>query len=78
MKTNIRVSDTLEPLGALGDLGWYNIRFTLFVAKYSLPEKVTGRILFEHGSGDKPVPMEFSAELFFPGAEGEERRVGKS
>ena len=67
MKTNIRVSDSLEPLGALGDLGWYNIRFTLFALKYEMPERVTARTLFEHGSGDKPVPMEFSAELFFPG-----------
>jgi predicted dehydrogenase len=67
MKTNIRVSDTLEPLGALGDLGWYNIRFTLFALKYQLPERVTGRILHEHGTGARPVPMEFSGELFFPG-----------
>jgi predicted dehydrogenase len=67
MKSNIRVSDSLEPLGALGDLGWYNLRFTLFAMKYRMPEKVSGRILFEHGSGAKPVPMEFSAELFFPG-----------
>ncbi len=67
MKTNIRVSDSLEPLGALGDLGWYNIRFTLFALKYQLPERVTARTLYEHGSESKPVPMEFSAELFFPG-----------
>ncbi len=67
LKTNIRVSDSLEPLGALGDLGWYNIRFTLFALKYQLPERVTARTLFEHGSESKPVPMEFSAELFFPG-----------
>ena len=67
MKTNIRVSDSLEPLGALGDLGWYNIRFTLFALKYQLPERVTARTLYEHGSESRPVPMEFSAELFFPG-----------
>lgn len=67
MKTNIRVSDTLEPLGALGDLGWYNLRFTLFAMKYAMPQRVTGRTLYEHGSGSKPVPMEFSAELVFPG-----------
>jgi len=67
MKSNIRVSDALEPLGALGDLGWYNLRFTLFAMKYQMPQRVTGRTLFEHGSGEKPVPMEFSGELFFPG-----------
>ncbi|QJX00646.1 Gfo/Idh/MocA family protein [Frigoriglobus tundricola] len=60
---NIRVNPALEPLGALGDLGWYNIRFTLWVMKYLLPTKVCGRLLTEHSG----VPLEFSAELFFPG-----------
>ncbi len=64
LKGNIRVSREMEPLGALGDLGWYNIRFALWVMKYSLPTKVSGRVLTENTSG---VPMEFSAELFFPG-----------
>ncbi len=67
MKSNIRVSNDLEPLGALGDLGWYNLRFALWVMKYQMPERVSGRTLFEHGSGAKPVPIEFSGELFFPG-----------
>ena len=61
---NIRVNTALEPLGALGDLGWYNIRFALFVMKYALPEKVSGRMITAHASG---VPLEFSGELFFPG-----------
>jgi predicted dehydrogenase len=63
LKNNIRVSTALEPLGALGDLGWYNIRFTLFVMKYALPAKVSGRVLSEHASG---VPLEFSGEMFWP------------
>src|SRR6185437_3400915 len=67
MQANIRVSDALEPLGALGDLGWYNLRFTLFAMKYQMPQRVSGRALFEHGSGSKPVPIEFSGECFFPG-----------
>ncbi len=60
---NIRVNPALEPLGALGDLGWYNIRFTLWVMKYLLPTKVSGRLLTEHSG----VPLEFSGELFFAG-----------
>ena len=34
-----------------------------------LPERVTGRILGQHGRSDsgQPVPIEFSGELFFPG-----------
>jgi len=68
MSQNIRVSDTLEPLGALGDLGWYNIRFTLWAMNYRLPERVTGRLLAEHATAGNPVPLEFSGELFFPNA----------
>ncbi len=67
MTTNIRVSNDLEPLGALGDLGWYNLRFALWVMKYQMPERVSGRVLAEHGTGKSPVPTEFSGELFFPG-----------
>ena len=51
----------------LGDLGWYNIRFSQWVMKNQLPERVSGRILHEQGSGKTPVPVEFSGELFFPG-----------
>jgi predicted dehydrogenase len=67
MQSNIRVSNELEPLGCLGDLGWYNLRFALWVMNYRLPERVSGRTLQEHGSGKAPVPMEFSGELFFSG-----------
>lgn len=67
MKSNIRVSNDLEPLGCLGDLGWYNIRFSLWVMNYALPVRVSGRTLSEHGTTKTPVPMEFSGELFFPG-----------
>jgi predicted dehydrogenase len=62
LRSNIRVSRELEPLGALGDLGWYNIRFTLWVMKYHMPERVSGRTLAEHNG----VPVEFSGEMFFP------------
>lgn len=67
LRSNIRVSGELEPLGCLGDLGWYNIRFSLWTMRYQLPERVSGRMLAESGTGKKPVPMEFSGELFFPG-----------
>ena len=67
---NIRVRSELEPLGCLGDLGWYNIRFFLWVMNEQLPERVSGHILAEHGRGDgaRPVPVEFCGEMFFPGA----------
>jgi predicted dehydrogenase len=60
-KSNIRAASSLEPLGCLGDLGWYNVRFSLFVMKYALPEQVIGHLITNHDG----VPTEFSAELFF-------------
>jgi predicted dehydrogenase len=70
LTTNIRASNLLEPLGCLGDLGWYNVRFSLWVMNEQLPERVAGRLLAGHGPGaGPPVPMEFSGELFFPGGE---------
>ena len=68
LQSNIRVQSDLEPLGCLGDLGWYNIRFSLWVMNEQLPERVTGRILAEQGKGASAVPIEFSGELFFPGS----------
>ena len=67
-KNNIRASGELEPLGCLGDLGWYNIRFSLWVMNYQMPQQVSGRILTEAKRADSraAVPMEFSGEMFFP------------
>lgn len=69
LQSNIRVSSELEPLGCLGDLGWYTVRFALWAMSYELPEQVTGRILSRFGRADspQPVPTEFSGELIFPG-----------
>lgn len=67
---NIRARGELEPYGCLGDLGWYCIRFALWVADWKLPERVVAHALaeFKHPDSQRPVPTEFSAELFFPGA----------
>lgn len=69
LRQNIRVSSQLEPLGCLGDLGWYNVRFTLWVLGHQLPEAVTGRMLTgtKTTAGTEPVPLEFSGEMFFAG-----------
>ena len=66
---NIRSHSSLEPHGCLGDLGWYCIRFALWVMNWQLPERVTGRILAQVGSpgSTSSVPTEFSGELFFKG-----------
>lgn len=67
--SNIRGRSDLEPYGCLGDLGWYCIRFALWIMNWKLPERVTGQMLseFKHTTSNKPVPTEFSAELFFEG-----------
>jgi predicted dehydrogenase len=67
--TNIRARSELEPHGCLGDLGWYCIRFALWVMNWQLPQSVSGRVLsqFSHPDSRAPVPTEFSAELDFPG-----------
>jgi predicted dehydrogenase len=63
---NIRAQHDLEPLGCLGDLGWYTIRLILWTLGYQMPERVTGRLLREHGGSGRPgVPLEFAAELLF-------------
>lgn len=66
---NIRSDHRLEPQGCLGDLGWYTIRFALWVMDFDLPQKVSGRMLAanHHSSKKHPVPTEFSGELFFEG-----------
>ena len=66
LRSNIRVSGQLEPLGALGDLGWYNIRLSLWAMHYQLPEAVTGRFLSVIDAHQHPLPLEFSGELLYP------------
>jgi predicted dehydrogenase len=64
---DIRTHSDLEPFGCLGDLGWYNICFTLWVMKWKLPARVCAHTLAEHHRAESPAPVlvDFSAELFF-------------
>jgi len=66
-RSDIRLSSELEPDGCLGDLGWYTIRFALWVMKYELPTRVVARRLAEARRTDSPeaVPTEMSGELLF-------------
>lgn len=65
--TNIRLHSELEPTGCLGDLGWYDIRFSLWTMNWQLPHSVTGRILSQRSSNTSPspTPTDFSGELIF-------------
>ena len=59
---NIRVNPDTEPLGCIGDLGWYNIRLSLFLAEYALPS--TARCTFHRMLNG--VPTDATVELVFP------------
>lgn len=45
MKSDIRVQPDLEPYGALGDVGWYCIRWILHLLDFAMPEKVSARVV---------------------------------
>jgi predicted dehydrogenase len=66
-RTNIRAHGILEPLGCLGDLGWYCLRFTLWAMNYAVPAQVMGRILAEtrQTADSPPVPLEFTGTLTY-------------
>ncbi|ORM70308.1 Gfo/Idh/MocA family protein [Pantoea rwandensis] len=58
----IKNHSLVEPAGCLGDVGWYNIRFTLFAMNYAMPVKVRGRMISRSDIGS---PVEFEAEMVF-------------
>jgi predicted dehydrogenase len=67
-QTNIRASGDLEPLGCLGDLGWYCLRFSLWAMQERLPQQAWGRIHrgVRQGSAAE-VPLSFTGGLLFEG-----------
>lgn len=67
---NIRTDSALEPYGCLGDLGWYCIRFALWLMNWQMPQQVSGWIIAEHQRPDSPapVPTAFSGEMRFADA----------
>jgi predicted dehydrogenase len=65
---NIRAGRSLEPLGALGDLGWYCLRFILWAMKWQSPRSVSARIhAWTGGDAEHGTPAEMSGELLFEG-----------
>mmetsp|Transcript_53065 Transcript_53065/g.98172 ORF Transcript_53065/g.98172 Transcript_53065/m.98172 type:complete len:493 (+) Transcript_53065:51-1529(+) len=62
---NIRMKKALEPLGALGDLGWYCMRVILWAYDFAQPEAVSCHFIDETSEG---VPTRVTATLKFPNA----------
>jgi len=69
LTNDIRMSSRLEPHGCLGDLGWYLIRFAIWVMESKLPVQVSCRILSQQSRSDSPhvVPTEATFDLLFDG-----------
>ena len=65
LDSNIRVSVETEPLGAVGDVGWYCIRMALIVMD-AMPVVVRAR----HHEVHRDVPIHTTGELVFAGPEG--------
>ncbi|MDG2022277.1 MAG: Gfo/Idh/MocA family oxidoreductase [Phycisphaerales bacterium] len=63
---NIRGDSSTEPLGAVGDLGWYSVRIMLETMQ-ALPSRVHAR----HHRLHHGVPIHTTAELDFPGTNGD-------
>jgi predicted dehydrogenase len=59
---NIRFDPHLEPFGALGDLGWYCIRASLFAMREDLPESVWGTA---HRNPTSGAILSFSGHMTF-------------
>jgi len=66
-KSNIRSNSLYEPHGALGDLGWYNIRMILWANGWRMPTRISAQCISTLQGADSPktVPAEVSAELLF-------------
>jgi len=60
---NIRMNTELEPMGALGDLGWYNVRaLQMAYGETTLPERVWAST----ERNENGVIMDFTGVLFYP------------
>ena len=65
LKNNIRTSVETEPLGCVGDLGWYNVRMALVVM-----QELPGLVRARHHEMRGGVPIHTSGELEFAGPDG--------
>jgi predicted dehydrogenase len=61
IETNIRVNPECDPLGALGDLGWYSIRLGLVVFGWNRPRSARAHLL----RSTNGVPTELEATITF-------------
>jgi predicted dehydrogenase len=60
LNNDIRVKADGDPLGCIGDLGWYNIRFALWAFGFDLPAKARATCLKKSAAG---IPIDVNVEL---------------
>lgn len=64
--TNIRMKKGADPLGCVGDLGWYCVRFALAVFGWQeMPSSVHA---LQSKATEEGVPVDVSAEVYFGAA----------
>ncbi|KAL6785471.1 hypothetical protein ACKKBF_B00385 [Auxenochlorella protothecoides x Auxenochlorella symbiontica] len=65
LENNVRVKADGDPLGALGDVGWYCVRAILWAYDFTPPTHVAAH----HGAlfNEAGVPLNIAATLLFPG-----------
>jgi len=64
---NIRSQPALEPTGALGDLGWYCIRWVLWAARWEVPRAVR---CWRTDGGSEPTPVDVQGMIEVAGIVG--------
>ncbi len=65
LSNNIRVRGDGDPLGVLGDLGWYNVRLALFAFKWELPDVASAVVNAYADDSKKKVPIDMSCTLLW-------------
>lgn len=73
LQANIRVKPDADPLGCLGDLGWYCIRFALCCYGYRWP--TTARCV-NVACNDADVPLDMTAEVRWATGTGNDKGEG--
>eukprot|EP00759_Apiculatamorpha_spiralis_P014148 PhF_6_TR20845/c0_g1_i1/m.30024 len=62
LQSNVRAQSNLEPLGCLGDLGWYCLRYTLYLMDMKEPDSINATCVRKTAEG---VPTEMTCVLTY-------------
>mmetsp|Transcript_42696 Transcript_42696/g.62831 ORF Transcript_42696/g.62831 Transcript_42696/m.62831 type:complete len:260 (+) Transcript_42696:11-790(+) len=74
LRDNIRCKVEGDPLGCLGDLGWYNVGLALWAFDYQLPCRATACIVSQTDEG---VPLHITCTLTWPEEAPSDQKLGR-